>query len=518
MDSRNILELLDMRASENGSEPAVSDGNCALTWKQLCTSAKAYAAYLCKKVPAGKPIGVCAERRSETLILFFAVLYAGCYYVPLDPESPKARLCEIQKSAGFSLTLFSDTPPEKWALDGEKEIYRKSLPLPSAQECSVLDERRKAITARSPLYLIYTSGSTGIPKGIVKQYGAMQSFAEAFLSEYPIMSQDVIGNQTPFYFDASAKDIYWTLYSGCHLEILPTKLFSFPVELVRRMNETGVTVISWVPSALSIVSQLGTFASIVPEKLRLIFFVGEVFSVKQLLRWRSALPQATYVNLYGSSEIAGVACHYRVEGDYEPGEVLPIGYALPNCTVYLRDEAGKPISASGQEGELCIASASLAAEYVGDAARTEKVFSPEVLPDGRTVRVLHTGDMAMRNAQGAFVFTSRRDFQIKHMGYRIELGEIEAAVSALPEMEQCACIHDPVRDRIFLFAQPAVSAWALTAAELMTQLRGCLCSYMIPQRIFILEALPHNQNGKIDRESLKRTYLPASKNTLSSKL
>lgn len=504
--AQTILDELDARAAQSGENIAVSDGVLTLTWGELRRRARAFGAALARVYPAGQPLAVLAARRSETLILFYGALYAGCFYLPLDPDAPPRRLALILADAGAGAAAGCGSRPSflpetvRWlacpaaapAVLGEEEVF-------------ALAERRRGVTSSSPLCLIYTSGSTGTPKGVLKQQGAMRSFVSAFLAQYPLEPSDVIGSQTPFFFDASAKDIYWCLRAGCRLEILPARLFSFPVELVRTMNERRVSVISWVPSALSLVSQLGTFESILPETLRAVFFVGEVFPKKQLDRWRAALPQLLYVNLYGSTEIAGVCCHYRVTGAEPAGDALPIGRAFPHCGVFLEDKAGTRITAPGEEGEVCVTGPALATGYFHDDARTAAAFRTETGTDGPQ-RVLHTGDMAQYDGAGELVFTSRRDHQIKHMGYRIELGEIEAAVNALEPVGQCACIYDSAHGRIVLFVQPAPGEEALTAAALLPLLRRSLCSYMVPARVYILPALPHNASGKLDRPALAAGY------------
>lgn len=534
-NGRSILEMLDA-AAQRGERVAVSDGTLQLTWRQLHAGSRALAARLCAHTKPGQPVGVWAERRTGTPLMFLSILAAGCFYVPLDADMPPARMKFVCENAQLQLVLGCGPRPERlpeellWldclncadAAQSPVEPFApeeppaptESLapaelpalpepPAPTEPSALLLQEaarRQKTAGPDAPLYLVYTSGSTGLPKGVLKSHGAMQSFVESFLREYPIREDDILGNQTPFFFDASAKDLYWWLYTGCRLEILPTRLFSFPAELLKEMDARRVTVISWAPSALMMVSQLDAFSEATPRALRLVCFVGEVFPTKHLAQWRAALPDTVFVNLYGSSEIAGVCCHYRVDRPFEPQETLPIGRALPGCTVTLRDESGDCIEAPGQEGEVCVEGPTLALGYWRDAQRTACTFAAA---DGG--RRLHTGDMAVYRPDGTLAFTSRRDHQIKHMGYRIELGEIEAIASALPQIDACACIYDARRSRLILFVQlPAgqtADIPALTAA-----LREVLCSYMMPHRIIPLEALPHNANGKLDRPALMEQY------------
>lgn len=496
-----ILDKLDRNAVEMRDQIAVSDEATVYTWAQLRQAALAVAAQLLAYPIQGKPVAIAAQRRSETLALLYGALYAGAFYLPLDPNMPQARLAHIRENADYPLVLGCGQRPEAFAADiwcDCLSVCHDPRPL-SDEQAQELARRRETLHGDSPLYLVYTSGSTGVPKGVLKQYKAVECFVQSFLREYPIAAGDVLGNQTPFFFDASAKDVYWSLYTGCRLAIIPTQLFSFPVQLLQHMQDVGVTVISWVPSALSIVAQLDALSCVTPTHLRQVFFVGDVMPAKYLAYWQHALPEVRFVNLYGSSEIAGVCLHCPIDHIYPDDSVLPLGRPFPHCKVTLLGPDG-PVTASAQEGELLIESEALAVGYFRDPQRTQAVFTHT-----ESGMCLHTGDIALYREDGSLVFTSRRDYQIKHMGYRIELGEIETAAAALPEVAAAGCVYDRRRSQIVLFCQLS-SGEAMRPADVLRLLRDKLCAYMLPQKVLILEQMPLNPNGKIDRPALLQQY------------
>lgn len=491
----NLIDLLEATAARFPERRAVADREVCFTFAQLRFYARRLAGCLLDRGLSGRNIAVVARHEAWTPVLFFGVLYAGCAYVPLDADQPEEKRQKILSGSGASLVLHHGLP-----LGDSLSVTQALLeaaPDPEAQLCRI----QQTLPPDAPAYLVYTSGSTGVPKGVVKSHGAVLNYIAAYTEVFSFTEENILGNQTPFFFDASAKDLYLMAATGAALEVIPAELFSFPVGLVEYMNERRINFISWVPSALSIVTQLNTFVEVLPTTLKRVFFVGEVFPMKQLNRWRAALPDIRYVNLYGSSEIAGVACFYEVRGEFADGESLPIGGSLPNCTVHLVAE-GRIVTEPDVVGEIYIASPALALGYFGDPEKTRESFPTLDLGDGVCRRYFRTGDMARYDSLGRLVFAARRDYQIKHMGRRIELGEIEAAADSLEEIQRSCCLYDHGKRKIVLFCQPAPGV-AATGRDIRKALREKLSDYMVPAKVHILESLPLNPNGKIDRQTLK---------------
>ena len=497
----SVLEDLARQIAAQPEAVAVADAADKWTFARLGDGSDRLASCLIRQgVQPGQPVGVVARRSAAVVALFLAVLKAGGFYVPLDPDWKLEKLAHVCANAGLQLVLDTQTPGP--LPDGVPALVCGQAEWEALADAAALAAIAARLRPENPLYLIYTSGSTGVPKGVLKTHGAMQSYIAAFTARYPATPADALGNQTPFFFDASAKDLYWMLHDGCRLEVLDTGLFSQPYHLIEYLNDRHITLISWVPSALVIVSQLDTFADILPNYLRAVFFIGEVFPMKHFLIWQNALPGVKFVNLYGQSELAGACCYYEVDRAFTPDDTLPIGRPFANAEVFLLD-GDRVVTEPGQIGEIGIVSPALAAGYFGDAEKTAAAFGT-FCDHGRTLRLFRTGDMARYTPEGLLVFAARCDAQIKHMGYRIELGEIEAAANSLPEITGCACLYDTAKNRIVLFCTVQDGA---TKASLRKALREKLSTYMIPSKIEILPQLPRNANGKTDRVLL-RTLLP----------
>ena len=485
----NVLDWLDASCKAWPQSVAVADGSGELTFSGLRAMAWGLGRMLLERGLGGQPVGIYAQRDRRVIAAMLGCAAAGCCYVPLNPEAPADKIRKIVDHAGVRLVLgFADGEYR----DGDFQYLRLDESFPEGE-----DQPAVSIGPGDALYIIYTSGSTGEPKGIRKSHGAVMDFIEAYVEELGFDNTEILGNQTPFCFDASAKDIYLMLRTGARMEIIPAEKFVFPVKLIEYLNERKMTFISWVPSALAIVARLRTFRDILPTTLRRVAFVGEVFPIKDLEAWRTALPEIEYINLYGSSELAGVAALYHIPRDGSPlPPALPIGKPLKNSRIFLMEE-GKLVS---DRGEMLVASAALADVYIHDPEKTAAVFETIDI-DGAPTRVLHTGDWARYDEDGNLVFLARSDAQIKYKGYRIELGEIEAAINELPYIGRACVLYNTERERITAFVTS--SREGLRLRDLNGDLEGRLVDYMHPRKLIVLEEMPLNANGKIDRPYLK---------------
>ena len=492
----NVLGYLEQSASLMPDKTAVADREHAYTFKELKEAAIQLAGTpQLKEAPEGA-IGVIAERNADVIMFFMAVLYSGHFYIPLDPEMPAKKLNMIVENADISVIIGSEG--QRIVADQiERDIAYVTL---NDTVCGNSCISGLECGPDAPLFMIYTSGSTGVPKGVLKSHRAVMSFIDAYAEEFGFDKNEVIGNQTPFFFDASAKDIYLMLKTGATMEILPTEYFAMPPSLIKYMNEREVTFISWVPSALSVIVQLNTFKAVLPTTLKKVFFVGEVMPMKHLNKWREALPDLQYVNLYGSTEIAGISCYYRVDREFENDENLPMGKPLSNCRVYLLD-GDNIVTEKDHIGEMYVVSDAVAICYWKDPEKTGSCFVVKDFGEG-PVRAYKSGDLARYDENGDLVFASRSDFQIKHMGHRIELGEIETVAGSLEDIQRCACLYNDRKSRIVLFCQ-LVPGSEMTGNDIKAALTEKLSSYMVPNRVNILESLPYNANNKIDRVKLK---------------
>jgi non-ribosomal peptide synthetase component F len=283
---------------------------------------------------------------------------------------------------------------------------------------------------------------------------------------------------------------------GATAYLIPAELFMQPVKLVEFLNEFRINTICWVVSAMTMISAFNTFAKVIPEKLKSINFGSEVFPLKEFQKWRAALPDARFVNLYGPTECTGMCCYYRVSGAESETGVIPVGRPFKNTEIIILNERNER-AAVHETGEICVRGTSLTPGYYNDFARTNEVFVQNPLNRNYPELIYRTGDLGFLNEDGNIIFCSRKDHQIKHMGHRIELGEIEASVYRLTGIKMACCLYDQAKNKLRLFY-----VGELTGKEVTEKLRELLRRYMMPNSVKQLERMPLKANGKIDRGAL----------------
>jgi amino acid adenylation domain-containing protein len=348
--------------------------------------------------------------------------------------------------------------------------------------------------------MIYTSGSTGDPKGIVVSHRSVIDFADWFTETVGIRQTDVLGNQAPFFFDLSVKDLYSCLRQGATIRILPQRCFSFPMLLMQELKNQQVTVLNWSTAAFHLVANSGALEKLQPESLRLVTVGGEALRARQLGRWRKALPQVRYVNLYGPTEVTVDCTCYFIDRDFADDETIPIGRACENMEILLLDDQGNLVP-KGQPGEICVRGSGLALGYWNNPEKTGAAFVQNPRNPHYRDLLYRTGDLAVEGEDGNLRFLSRQDGQIKHGGYRIELGEIETALSSLPRVDAAICFFDGGRDKLVCVFQGDT-----TGREIAVDLRKLLPKYMLPNLYRQVEEMPHTANGKLDRVRLRQDY------------
>lgn len=532
---KNVLELLEKSALSVPSAIACGDENEELSYSALLLASKKLGAFLVQHTAPRRPVALYLEKSVPALIGFFGIVYAGGFYSVLDPSQPRSRTVKILETLEPSVVLTDDANREKAEallaelagtantpvqaelyvlneLPGIKDRGEEAAEGITKEEAALLSAIRDQAMDVDPLYVNFTSGSTGVPKGVTVGHRSVISFISSFVEIFGIDKEDVLGNQAPFDFDVSVKDIYSALFAGCRLQLIPRSYFSNPMELMDYLSEKKITNLTWAVSALCFVSVMKGLEYRVPERVRRVMFSGEVMPIKHLNYWKKYLPEAMYVNLYGPTEITCNCCFYILDREFSEGEKIPLGKTFPNEKVFLLGEDGNEIlpemvtdkesvetleKEGSPEGEIIVSGAGLAIGYYRDTVKTEEAFTQNPLNKAYYERCYRTGDLARYNARGELVYCSRKDFQIKRMGHRIELGEIESTAMQIEEVTRALALYEAEEQKLWLFYTGKADK-----KEIARTLRGLLPPFMIPNKTVQVEEMPLTKNGKIDRAAL----------------
>jgi amino acid adenylation domain-containing protein len=463
----NLTQYLENAAEKYPEKTAFADDERAFSFAQLRKAARAAGAEIARRVgELRRPVAVLTRHTVSDVVMFYAALYAGCFYVPIDAEAPDSHIAARLEALSPALTI----EPESFMFPNSD--FEGDAP---ASLCTDSD----------PAYAIFTSGSTGAPKAAVIAHRSVINLTEWLCETFSFDSGTVFGNQTPFYFDASVAELFCTARAGATTHILPRKLFSAPLRLMRQLDELGVNTIKWATAAFRLVALSGLFKKYTPQNLKTVLVGGENLTGKYLSLWQNALPEVKFVNLYGPTETTVDCAYYIVDRRFADDEIVPIGGACRNTGLLLID------------GQIAVRGTCVGLGYWGEPERTKLSFVRNPFIGEYSDTIYLTGDLAEYNSRGELVCLGRADSQVKHQGSRIELGEIEAAACALEGVDIAAVCYDKVRSKILLFYEGAALEEAVSE-----KLAGRLPHYMQPSFTARLDVLPRLPNGKIDRVRL----------------
>ena len=275
----NVLSYLEASAARVPDRVCWADAASALTYREAWTAVCNMGAALSERLSAvNAPVCVLLRHDVTDLLAFFSVVYSGNFYVPIDPALPAVRLRSMLETlcpaailtagVGIDAELTQDIP-----VISQQEL-RAEAPIPSA---AAPWKQRKDTDL---LYVIFTSGSTGEPKGVSICHRSVIDMGEQFMRAFDFADGAVWGNQAPFDFDVSVKDIYTGLLTGAKVQIIPREYFSDPTTLMDYMADSKMTVLTWAVSAMCFVSVMNGFGYRTPATVQKVRFSGEVLPIK----------------------------------------------------------------------------------------------------------------------------------------------------------------------------------------------------------------------------------------------
>ncbi|QKT08193.1 non-ribosomal peptide synthase/polyketide synthase [Gordonia sp. X0973] len=452
-------------------------------------------------------VAVCIPRSVEMMIAIHAVVAAGGQYVPIDADTPAERFEYMVATAGAELVLVSahtERPEAVRSAAGLSVIAVDAEAAAPDDAPPVTDADRLApLRPGHAVYTIFTSGSTGRPKGVTLPHAAVHNRLRWGLHQLPITSNDLVVLKTPYTFDCSAAEIFAPLMNGTPLLIADADGHLDPVYMADLMAEHGVTMAHFVPSMLAVFLELAGPSRLARlDRLRIISTTGEALPPSVAAQVRQTLPQAELYNLYGPTEAAIEITYADIHEAHRL--TVPIGVPVWNSTAYVLDARLHPVP-DGVPGELYVGGVQLARGYAARPDLTAERFVADPF-GGDGGRIYRTGDLVRRNRDGDLEYLGRTDFQVKLRGQRVELGEIEAALTQAPGVVHAAATvatgPDGGEHLVAYLAGGDGGAADLDLDAVRASIAGPLPEFMRPTVWMLLDDVPRNSAGKLDRNAL----------------
>jgi amino acid adenylation domain-containing protein len=487
-------------------------------------------------------IAILMSRTPLQVKLMLASWRLGAVCVMLDPKQPIDRLNAICDDAEVELVV-SD---KAYGLNTPKEVQFDDDFKHSINNTTQINDRDLAVKSKTNTnaYMLYTSGSTGKPKGIVVSHQAVSHYAAAISQQFPQPSGSRWLTLATVAADLGLTSVLAALYQGQCLLLPNAETISDPNALSQFLLEHPADCLKITPSHLNALLSVEQPISMLPK--RCLFLGGEGLNHGLFKKIKQIEPELTVVNHYGPSEsTVGITSH-EIDVDWQNtlSNVAPLGMPLPGNIITLRNKHGEVVP-RGAMGELCVSSLQLAQGYWKNAEQTNKAFiSPDQdfnhssaldsyslnsnIINSNSYLYYRTGDIAKINHVGYLEFIGRADDQVKCRGYRVELDEISHWLSSQDEINNAIVLMVPSitqqsnnqrvkqNDQQATIEQPRdqLIAWlSLTEGHtskpandslnrIKTKMANSLPDYMLPDLWQVLDELPLNDNGKIDRKNL----------------
>ncbi|WP_149847009.1 non-ribosomal peptide synthetase [Paenibacillus sp. 37] len=488
-----ILVQFEKYVELTPDKTAIICGKTSWTYREVNRHANRIARLLLEQgLEKQSLVGLVSKRSIELLSGMLGILKAGAAYVPIDPEHPEDRIQYMLEdcNARFIVTdgslsgyISESIHQIEIAVHYDEDLREDNIELSNYPEAGDL------------AYVIYTSGSTGRPKGVMLEHRGLKNFCEGMRDRLPISSESTVLSLTTVSFDIFVLESLLPLMLGATVVLATEDEIQSPKVLSELVSSQYADIIQLTPSRLRLLLDAGVGHCF--SNLSAILLGGEALP-PTLLNRLSQVTSARIYNMYGPTETTV----WSTVQELTDGSHISIGKPIINSQIYILNEEER-LQPIGIVGELCIAGAGLARGYWNREDLTAKAFVQNPFNPG--ARMYKTGDLARWLPDGNLDYIGRADNQVKIRGYRIELSEIEAVLLRHESVINTAVIvnTDPSGEGMEMLVAYLVIKQDISAKVIQKYLQNILPTYMIPAQYVVVEAMPLNANGKIDRRKLK---------------
>ncbi|QXV55798.1 non-ribosomal peptide synthetase/MFS transporter [Amycolatopsis sp. TNS106] len=491
---RPVHTLIEDTVDRYPDRVAVVGATGTLTYRRLDERANRIAHRLrALGVRADEPVGLLLEQGTDVACAVLGIMKSGGAYLPMDTTYPRSRVAAILATAGARILLAEPgldiTVPGVTVLTVDDAVAARPGTRPDVP-----------VAAHDLIHVIFTSGSTGAPKGVAVEHRNVAHYLSGMLPRLGDVAGASFAVVSTPAADFGLTCVYGALTTGGTVHLVERDTAMDPEAFAGYLAAHPVDVLKCVPSHLELLARHGELATVLPR--RLLILAGEACPWSLVERVEAARPGLRVQSHYGHTEstMISMTCDVAAVPPHERTGYVPLGAPLPGVVGHLVDARGAVVP-DGMTGELVIGGPQITRGYLGDYTQTAARFVPDPLGSG--VRCFRSGDLLRVRADGAVQFLGRADDQVKVRGHRVELGEVTAALREVDGVAEAVVlpVGAGLDRRLAAWLVPAPGA-ELAVPAVRRALRDRLPDYMVPGALSVLDRLPLNANGKIDRAAL----------------
>jgi len=498
-DTQTIVSLFRRQAAETPDNIAVVYHDTRLTYKEVDARTDAIATRIKEVIGNDKkePVVSILINRSEWMVVAsLAALKAGCAYQPLEPSYPAERLNFMMKDANTALLIADeDLRPIVNEYEGPvlltKNLVNQSVSLQDGLSGEIIvppaGKEAGQIRPSNLFILLYTSGSTGVPKGCQLEHRNLVAFCHWYQRYYDLHAGDKVAAYASYGFDANMMDMYPALTCGAAVYIIGEDIRLNLPDLNHYFEAEGIT-------HSFMTTQVGyQFAQNCDNhSLRHLSVGGEKLA--------TLAPPANYQlhNAYGPTECTIFTTTYPM---HELEKNIPIGKPLDNVRLFIVDQDLHRVPV-GSTGELLVSGPQVSRGYLNRPDKTAETYI-----EWNGLRCYRTGDIVRYLPDGNIQFVGRQDGQVKIRGFRIELKEVEAVIREFPGIKDATVQAFDYPNGGKFIAAYIVSDVKIAIPTLNAFIRDRKPPYMVPASTMQIDAIPLNQNQKVNKRALPAPQL-----------
>jgi amino acid adenylation domain-containing protein len=525
-----IHEILSEQARRSPDSIAVIDLEERWTYREVDEASNSLAhALIAAGVEPTEIVAIYAERNASLVIAIFGALKAGASFLILDPAYPNARTLDylrIAQPKGWLQVGSNGQPPEDLLNYLSSSDLRCRIILPAAKNDLLQSLTHFAnispeisITPDDPAYVAFTSGSTGEPKGVICRHGPITHFLPWQEKAFGLTENDRFAMLSGLAYSHLHRDVFTAIYLGATIYIPSPSEARSPDQLANWLGKNAITVLHLTPALGQLL--LASAGTHLPSVGR-VFFGGDILTLDEVAQIRGLAPNAIVGSFYGATETQRAVGYYEIpDGDIlnnrASKKTVALGRGIKDVQLLVLNKSGQ-LAGIDELGELFVRSPHLAAGYIRDDNRTQRMFIINPFTHDPSDRLYRTGELGQYLPDGNVEWGGRNDRRVNIRGFRVELEEIESVLKRHPTVVNAAVVLQKFDEaqpdnQKSKFPNPKSdsSLVAYISADqkpqsledlLHSYLSARLPDYMLPAHFVILSSLPLTPNGKINYRAL----------------